>query len=96
MSRKRRETKGTFPWVRYSTEVNGFRQALYDAGLVVPFDWPAWMGTLETRELPLDDPLLAIRSITAIVRGDRFSEGSLLGYLQSGELTAAVRVALGG
>jgi hypothetical protein len=62
------------------------------------FDWGAWLTTEEGRRLSTDKAALAeanvdqlIRLLTAIVRSDRFSEGSLAGAFESGLLEAIVR-----
>jgi hypothetical protein len=70
-----------------------FTELAYQLGLVVPFDWPAWFspdrypGGRGLEAAPVAD---AVRLITAYVRGDRFSSGSLNAGLRDGTLRAAV------
>jgi len=83
------------PWYRFSPAADAF---LRDAGgLMEPFDWPAWLGTPEGARLR--DPAAVAgasevdlsRLLTAIVRSDRFTEGSLAGAYDSGLLIAILR-----
>jgi hypothetical protein len=80
------------PYVVYSDVVSGLVQHLYRLGLVVPFNWPGWEGTRRHRaghgmaEAPVAD---AVRLITAIVRADRFSDGTIAVTIDDGTLPAA-------
>ena len=85
----------SMPWYRFSPAADAF---LRDAGgLMEPFDWPAWLGTPEGARLR--DPAAVAgasevdlsRLLTAIVRSDRFTEGSLAGAYDSGLLIAILR-----
>ena len=89
------EGRTSMPWYRFSPAASAF---LRDAGAVmVPFDWPAWLRTPEGDRLR--DPSAVgdaseaevVRLLTAIVRSDRFTEGSLAGAYESGLLTAILR-----
>jgi len=85
-----------FPYVEYSSSVDSLIQALYEAGLIVPFDWMKWNGSGQTTQLSLAD---AVRTITAAVRGERFGDGVLLEALKDGSMTRALerlRAALAG
>ncbi len=86
--------EGQWPYVRYSPEADALWQAVHDAGLMVPFDWVLWIKTVDATNLPTDDPVDAVRTITAIIRGDRFTTGVLLANLESGVFGAAVRSAI--
>jgi hypothetical protein len=85
----------TMPWFRLSPAAEALvRDA---AGLIQPFDWPAWLGTAEGARLRNPAAVAGAsaedlgRLLTAIVRSDRFREGSLAGAFESGLLTAIVR-----
>ncbi|MEA2687340.1 MAG: hypothetical protein QOE93_2535 [Actinomycetota bacterium] len=82
------------PWVSYSDALLRVVGALSAAGAFVPFDWPAWDGVARYRTgTGLDDAPVAdaVRMATAIVRGDRFSEGTIAGTLDDGTLPAVLR-----
>lgn len=86
------------PWFEYSAAADAFRAEAAGAGWVVPFDWMAWVGSPEGRRLIDDHGLVAhataadlSKLLTAIIRGDRFSEGELAGAYESGMLGAIVR-----
>lgn len=88
---------GGSPYVRYSDEVGELRRALSDARLIVPFDWSRWNKSLGVgRDLPVDDPVSAVMSLTAILRAERFNEGSWLSFLKDGLVSRAVRTVLAG
>jgi len=76
-----------FPYVKYSASVDSLIEALYEASLIVPFDWMKWKGSGQTTELSLAD---AVRTITAAVRGERFGDGVLLEALKDGRMTRAL------
>ena len=83
------------PWYRFSPAADAF---LRDAGaLVEPFDWPAWLQTSDGMRLRDPDAVRdadaadLARLLTAILRSDRFTEGSLAGAHESGLLTAILR-----
>ena len=83
------------PWYRFSPAAEAFLQ---DAGaLVEPFDWPAWLATTDGQRLR-DPAAVATASVedlrrllTAVLRSDRFTEGSIAGAWESGLLLAIVR-----
>jgi|GEM_PF-1179354 len=82
------------PWAEYVREVERLLNAMRRAGLVVPFAWPDWDGIERHRggkamaEAPVED---AVRMVTAVLRSERFTDGSIGGALQDDTLPAAVR-----
>ena len=86
------------PWFDYSPDALRFRADVSRAGFVQPFDWMAWMGTPEAQALVADHTRVATanaedlrRLLTAIIRGDRFVEGNIVGAFESGMLLAIAR-----
>jgi hypothetical protein len=83
----------TMPYAIYSEAVERLRGAIGHAGLVVPFGWMDWDGLQRYRSsrsmegAPVAD---ALRLVTAIVRSERFSDGSIGGALDSGLLLTAL------
>jgi hypothetical protein len=84
----------TLGWPEYAPEVERLRAAVGAAGLVVPYAWPDWSGIERHRggrgleEAPVED---AVRMVTAVVRSERFADGSIDGALRDGTLQAALR-----
>lgn len=82
------------PYAIYSEGTDRAIEALYELGAIVPFDWPAWDGIRGYRgpdaldTAPVAD---AVRMLTAIVRADRFSEGTIGATLEDGTFLAALR-----
>ena len=62
--------------------------------LVQPFDWMQWqapmLSEVDIDELTIDD---CIRHITRLVRGDRFAENLLAGWIHEGYFRALCEVA---
>jgi Family of unknown function (DUF6508) len=86
------------PWFEYSEAAEMFRSLASANGWVVPFDWMTWAASPAGRRLIGDPGLVADATaddlrklITAIIRGERFSEGELAGANESGMLEAIVR-----
>ncbi len=86
------------PWFEYSPAADELRRIAASNGWVVPFDWMAWVATPDAQRLIADPGLVAnasaddlVKLLTAIIRGDRFSEGELAGAYESGMLLAIVR-----
>ncbi|MGY1732139.1 DUF6508 domain-containing protein [Geodermatophilus sp. SYSU D01045] len=83
----------------YAPAVHQLLGALAGAGAVPVFAWPSWDGVRRLRSV--DDlaaaPLADVaRFLTTVVRGERFSEGTVAAALEDGRLlTAARRVADG-
>lgn len=82
------------PYPEYTPAVERLRRAIGASGLVVPYDWMRWDG-LDRYQEPADladaPAVDAARLIVAIVRSERFSDGSILSALQRGLLQAALR-----
>ncbi len=77
-------------WPGYADEARTLMDLMYEMGLVVPFDWPAWWA-----DSPLHDafsaevsPADAVRLITVILRADRFDEGEFGRRISDGSLPA--------
>ncbi len=86
------------PWYDYSPEARRLMAEVSGAGFVQPFDWMAWMATPEAQTLAADPARVAAvdaevlrRLLTAIIRGDRFVEGNVVGAFESGMLLAIAR-----
>ena len=81
------------PYVNYSAAVFDVIAKVGALGASQPFDWQAWDGLNRypngrgLEEAPVAE---SIRMITAIVRADRFGEGTLLASLEDGTFLAAV------
>lgn len=88
------ESSGSLPWPVYSPEVEDLRNFIAAAGLVVPYRWQDWSGIERHRggggmdTAPVED---AVRMTTAVIRSERFTDGSIDGALRDGTLQAAVR-----
>ncbi len=82
------------PYGLYSGATQRVVQALYEVGAVVPFNWPDWGGVEKYRgptALDVAPVADAVRMATAIVRADRFSEGTIGATLEDGTFPAALR-----
>jgi len=85
-------------WYELSPEAEAFLADVRAGGWVRAFDWPAWMETDEGRRLSHEPDAVATASVqdlerllTAIVRSERFTDGSIGGASESGILTAIAR-----
>jgi Family of unknown function (DUF6508) len=86
------------PYVELSEVAARFLRTCAENDWIRPdFDWPDWVGTPEARRLREDPDALAAATaddlahlLTALVRGDRFYEGQLLGAFESGLLQRIV------
>lgn len=81
------------PYAIYSAAAERTIQALFALGALVPFNWPDWNGVRDYRgPRALDDAPVAdaVRMVTAIVRADRFSEGTIGATIEDGSLLAAL------
>ncbi len=82
------------PYVIYSSAVNRVLTCLRTLDLIMPFNWPAWSGCDRYRagygmsQAPVAD---AVRMITAVVRADRFSDGTIAAMIDDGTLPAALQ-----
>ncbi len=86
------------PWFEYGPAADAFHEDAGAHGWIVPFDWMSWIASPEGQRYVADPGLVAQapvadleKLLTAIIRGDRFSEGELAGAYESGVLTAIVR-----
>jgi hypothetical protein len=92
----------TMPYFAFSAEALEFLKA----APIEVFAWPNWMQTDEAQQLLADHTAIAqatdeqlVRLLTALIRGDRFGEGTTLaGAYESGLLAGIARRAreLGG
>ena len=88
----------TMPWFELTERAEAFTRAATGNGWVQPFDWMAWIETDEGRSLRDDRNALAKATpeqlqhlLTAIIRSERFSDGSLEWAFQSGLMAAIAR-----
>lgn len=86
------------PWFELSERAEAFTRAAAGNGWVQPFDWMAWIETDQGKALRDDRGALAVatpdqlqRLLTAIIRAERFSDGSLDWAFQSGLMAAIAR-----
>ena len=86
-----------FPYPQYAPAVIAAEAALYDMGLIMGFDWPSWSESQRYFDgEPVEDRVVAAKLLTAVVRAERFSEGSLAATVESGVFAGALRVLCGG
>ncbi|MCX5689188.1 MAG: DUF6508 domain-containing protein [Planctomycetota bacterium] len=87
------------PMYMLSPDSDLFIQALYDLGWIrTDFDWTKWADTPEAVRLR-DDPQAILTAtpeqlaklLTAVVRSDRFCEGTLAECIESGLLLRVLR-----
>lgn len=87
------------PWFERSPQLDALVGAIGAAGFVTPgFDWMEWLDSREGAAMR-DEPGRIERAteqdlehlFTAIIRGDRFSEGNLAGAIESGVMARAIR-----
>ncbi len=89
----------TFPYVSYDEVTKSFVEAVYEDGWVMAdFDWPQWISTEEARNLraggaavQLARPEQLARILTALIRQDRFSEGTLFDAFEAGLILQIVK-----
>jgi uncharacterized protein DUF6508 len=88
----------TMPWFELSERAEAFVRTAAGNGWVQPFDWMAWVQTDEARALRDDRASLARatpdqlqRLLTAVIRAERFSEGSLEWAFDSGLMATIAR-----
>ena len=86
------------PWFERSDAGQAFVSEMYELGWVHEFDWMAWLGTPHGARLASGPEEIASATaddlanlITAIVRGERFSDGEIEGAFHSGILLAIAR-----
>lgn len=80
----------TMPYVEKSDLVDEFVQMMYDKDLVVNFDWKnwdegrVWMSDNNQAKYDNLDAEFTVKLITALIRQDRFSDGSLVRWFELG------------
>ena len=86
------------PWYAFSAEADEFLNDVRGTGWVKPFDWPAWVSTKRGQRLMSDHDAVARattddlgRILTALVRQERFADGTLATAHDSGLLGAIAR-----
>lgn len=82
------------PYAIYTEATNRVIQSLYALGAIARFNWSRWDGIKKYRgpsALDAAEVADAVRMITAIVRGERFTEGAIATTLEDGTLPAALR-----
>ncbi len=77
------------PYYEENVVVDLFRSVAYDIPIIIPFDWGKWEKGREIINNPyFDSQTIDItticRTITMIVRSDRFCEGALISAFKSG------------
>jgi hypothetical protein len=86
-------------WFEFGRTAEAWRSAVtHGAWIVGAFDWSSWLAGDEGRALRDDPAAIAsatpdqlARLLTAIVRSDRFVEGSIAGAFESGLLAGISR-----
>ena len=88
----------TMPWFEPSERADAFIRTATGNDWVRPFDWMTWVETAEAKALRDDRQALAAATpddlqhlLTAIIRAERFSDGSLEWAFQSGLMAAIAR-----
>ena len=87
------------PYVELGPDAEAFRRAVGAGGWLLPgFDWNAWALTDAGRVLTTDPQAVATASpadiarlLTALIRGDRFYEGTIAHAFESGLMLAVAR-----
>lgn len=87
---------GQMGWVVLGSATQAFLRDAASHGWVRPdLDWPAWAKTSAAKALYQERALVAVADteelaylVTSLVRGDRFTEGTLLHAAESGLLGA--------
>ena len=89
------ENVSTFPYLEQSKLTRQFVRFLYDKNMLPSFDWPDWQEGKEL--LRQKDPNFAnldtitlCKLLTAIIRTDRFSDGTLVGMMKEGVIQRIV------
>jgi hypothetical protein len=85
-------------WFEFSLEAKAFLGDLGEHGWIRPFDWGAWLQSPDGKRvihgpdgIETATPEDLRRALTAIVRSDRFTEGSIAGAFESGLLLRILR-----
>ncbi len=89
------------PWFEFGPAADAFRAAVGRGGwMMMGFDWGTWLQTPEGQALRDDPDAIAAATpdqlamlLTAVIRSDRFVEGSIEGAYESGLLLRIARLA---
>jgi hypothetical protein len=87
------------PHVILGDVAEAFIATAYDRGWILPgFDWVSWVRSEDAQALCSDpsalaqaEPMQLLYLITALIRQDRFSEGTLLNAFRAGLILGIVR-----
>jgi hypothetical protein len=76
--------------------VDRFHAYVYEIGLVVDFDWPHWdegkqILSIEDPDLSKYSAVTLCKLLTAIVRSERFVEGTLIAHFKNGTIVGILR-----
>lgn len=96
---ERRGEVWTMPWYELGPTAEAFLRAVVGNGwMMIGFDWPTWASTAEAMALRTDPAALAdatpdqiAKLLTALIRSDRFNEGTLGDAFESGYIAAIAR-----
>ena len=93
---ERAEGGGVFlPDYIFSDEMIAFLEGLYERGVIVDFNWPAWKEGERLHQHPEEidsaDAHTCWGLLIALVRADRFSSGLLASLIESGKLVRLLR-----
>jgi hypothetical protein len=83
----------SFPWPAYSPRVDAVIRLLGDLVCDYPFDWMAWAdrhGRRDTGAVAPGSVADAARTLTTLVRGERFCDGTIANALADGTLAAVI------
>jgi hypothetical protein len=86
----------TLPMFMQAREVSDFVQLVYKRHVFLAYDWPAWQHEAERIESSADlvaaaDLVTVRRLIARSLRADRFSDGALAGWIESGRAVRVLR-----
>jgi hypothetical protein len=82
-----------FPFPLYSDAVNELQTLVYELGLISSFDWMSWPGTQRYTAgtgIASARAAEAARLMTAIIRGERFCDGTVAEALRDGTLATVL------
>lgn len=74
------------PRFSLSADLGILMKELYELDLVFLYDWQSWIGGRDPAEISVGDVHTALRLLIAVLRADRFVEGLLGGWAESGRL----------
>lgn len=81
-----------FTYPDYADEVTAVIERLYKSGLIVSFDWQSWVAAQPASSgISGSDQVTAVKYLTAVVRGERFSDGTIAAAIDSGQFAEALR-----